>query len=1129
MAKSTIQTKVISGVVALLMIISLFFVWPTTAFAATAEEHTQTGSSISNDYLSVRVEDDGRHVLYTTGGDPTISSDNNVRLLYDCSSRIIIKVDSGTTTFAPTAYKKTADGTSLYSSVTYNGVLVERFISFSYNVYTSRYDTVEYKMVFTNTSDTTKTAGTRFFFDTMLGNNDSAPFRVNGNAVSTGTTYTGDNIPQTWQVFDSLTNPSVFASGTFYNNIADRPDKVQFLTYSQGSNSYFDCSASGSIGDSAVNVYFNPTEIAPGESRVVKTYYGLSAFASGCTHRDADDNNYCDYCGDTYSDGSDREPIYSVSANVVAPQSLLADAENLTYQSNPFSLSSFITNNGNQTLNNLSIRLILPNGLTTTSDEIAYTSYLGVNGTFSPYWSIYAAPQYRETTLTYYLEITADNMDPVMVENTITLPALIRPCNHVDGFWTVDCEPTCTTAGVKHFECPDPECGYTLENVYIAPTGHSYVTSVQQQVTCTTPGIILHSCENCDYSYSTYVYSEHSYSITEHVDATCYDNGYNRYTCSSCRDSYDEIIEGGHNYEAVITRVATSDSDGEITYTCAGCGDSYTEIIPARPDANVLLVQDRYPWSENNNVALLNKMLADGLITGWDITTTANFTAMNIAAYNVILIANDQSTATYNQLNALSDSLVQFATAGGVVIYGACDHGWAGGDISYSLPEGVTKTNFYSRYNYIVDSDHYIVTGSLTDGKPLTNNLLYGNYCSHTAFNAATLPEGANVILQDAHGDATLVEYSLGEGHIILSGLTWEFYYTRGAYDGRSNTTYTKNVYDDLIMYALYMSDPCDHVYDEGTVYEVTCTEDGYTLHTCLECGATMKDNIVEAAGHIEGEWETISEATEYADGLKVIRCTVCGETLNSVVLPRIGATVAKMESESDIIIIGDTVVFTLVIENAELANSIAVVPVFDTNVFELVNAEWLIDALVQNIEEGSNRAISAWNEETDINGAVYRVTLKTKSTTPYTSVGCTLMINDSDGMVSVVAKTVSVIDIVDCHHANTEVVDVDGTHHAHICTLCGYTVMEEHCYTDEFDSVCDDCGHERNVDGDVDGDGDVDSDDCIYLIYHVFFGNEDYPVAISLDFDGDGEETTDDGVYLLYYVFFGAGEYPLH
>ena len=80
----------------------------------------------------------------------------------------------------------------------------------------------------------------------------------------------------------------------------------------------------------------------------------------------------------------------------------------------------------------------------------------------------------------------------------------------------------------------------------------------------------------------------------------------------------------------------------------------------------------------------------------------------------------------------------------------------------------------------------------------------------------------------------------------------------------------------------------CGHQHELSEVAEVkaTCTENGYTLHTCQKCGATMKDSIVEASGHVAGEWVVDTEATADADGLKVLRCSDCGEQLDSMVIP---------------------------------------------------------------------------------------------------------------------------------------------------------------------------------------------------------------------------------------------------
>ena len=623
----------------------------------------------------------------------------------------------------------------------------------------------------------------------------------------------------------------------------------------------------------------------------------------------------------------------------------------------------------------------------------------------------------------------------------------------------MDAEPTCTVSGRKHRDCT--ACGETVTTVYLPAIGHRYTSVLTRAATCTTPGVMTYTCVNCSNSYIIYIYSEHNYEHASRTEPTCEADGADVYTCTACGDSYSIPIAGGHNYNGVIERVATATDDGLIRYTCSLCGDEYTEVIPARPDANVLLVQDRFPWSENNNARLLDAMLADGYITGWDLTTTAGFSSVSLAKYSVILIANDQSTATYRQLEALAESLASFASAGGTVIYGACDHGWAGGHISHSLPEGVTKSNYYSHHNYIVDSDHAIVLGNMTDGRSLTNQLLYGNYCSHTSFDAASLPEDANVILQDARGNATLVEYAVGNGHVILSGLTWEFYYTRSAYDYRLNTTYTRNVYDDLVVYAVSLANACAHEYGEGTVVPPTCTEQGYTVHVCIHCEAELRESYTPATGHTRGEWVTVTEPTTETEGLREKRCTVCGEPIEREVLPIIDAPTVKVEADDEVIL-GQEITFTVVLEDFDPIKSMSLVPVFDTDVFELVSASWAsIGAFMTDIEEGTLRSVAAWETLGDKNGIVYTITLRAKALTDASEVTATVQVMDDAGIVlaTVLGKTVAVIE---CPHENVSHTALDGEFHSTVCDLCGYGEVLVHEYDGLCDACCDVCEYER-------------------------------------------------------------------
>ena len=90
------------------------------------------------------------------------------------------------------------------------------------------------------------------------------------------------------------------------------------------------------------------------------------------------------------------------------------------------------------------------------------------------------------------------------------------------------------------------------------------------------------------------------------------------------------------------------------------------------------------------------------------------------------------------------------------------------------------------------------------------------------------------------------------------------------------------------------------------------------------------------------------------------------------------------------------------------------------------------------------------------------------------------------------------------------------GGYSTYTCT-CGDSYVSD--YTDPL----------PYVPGDPDGNGSVNTDDAIYLLYNVMFGDEDYPVNQNCDFDGNGTVNTDDAIYLLYHVMFGEADYPLH
>lgn len=260
--------------------------------------------------------------------------------------------------------------------------------------------------------------------------------------------------------------------------------------------------------------------------------------------------------------------------------------------------------------------------------------------------------------------------------------------------------------------------------------------------------------------------------------------------------------------------VAADESTGFETTNSASAPDDYIPIESTEKMASfsmrssavdtsltrVLLVEDTLPWSSNANSTILSS-----LGVTYDKVKASEFLSQDLGNYSVLIFANDQQFSTYANYSNFMTQVENFASLGGVVVFGACDGGWANGTLSTALPCGVTKFTQYSNYNYIIDSTHPIITGELIDNIALIDSDLYSNYCSHTSFDESTLPTGSTVILRDKILNApTLVEYPVGDGKVIASGLTWEHSYVNHINDSYGH--FAQKAMADLFMYAVSIS-----------------------------------------------------------------------------------------------------------------------------------------------------------------------------------------------------------------------------------------------------------------------------------------------------------------------------------
>ncbi len=67
-----------------------------------------------------------------------------------------------------------------------------------------------------------------------------------------------------------------------------------------------------------------------------------------------------------------------------------------------------------------------------------------------------------------------------------------------------------------------------------------------------------------------------------------------------------------------------------------------------------------------------------------------------------------------------------------------------------------------------------------------------------------------------------------------------------------------------------------NHTYSDA-VTAPTCTEKGYTTHTCSFCDNVVVDTYIDALGHTYGEWTLTKEPTYSQEGSKTHTCLTCG------------------------------------------------------------------------------------------------------------------------------------------------------------------------------------------------------------------------------------------------------------
>jgi hypothetical protein len=263
--------------------------------------------TVENEFIRIIVnagpDEVGRFSIKTTGGDPSRPASKNQHLIFGVNapwtSYTTVWVDDTKYGFGGATQRRagqsaqygkqvtepTRTGDGITTTYLVGDIEVTQELGFVRGLSTRMLDTVGIRYRMTNKGATTRKVGLRVMLDTMCGSNDGAPIRAGGSAAVTRATLLDDKaVPDYWQAFDNLTNPTVVSQGSLRGGELTAPDKVLFADWgSLADDPWMPALASGqgfirkgeADPDTATAMFWIPEVLEPGQSTTHVSYYGV--------------------------------------------------------------------------------------------------------------------------------------------------------------------------------------------------------------------------------------------------------------------------------------------------------------------------------------------------------------------------------------------------------------------------------------------------------------------------------------------------------------------------------------------------------------------------------------------------------------------------------------------------------------------------------------------------------------------------------------------------------------------------------------------------------------------------------------------------------------------------------------
>ncbi|MBO5870924.1 MAG: dockerin type I repeat-containing protein, partial [Clostridia bacterium] len=419
---------------------------------------------------------------------------------------------------------------------------------------------------------------------------------------------------------------------------------------------------------------------------------------------------------------------------------------------------------------------------------------------------------------------------------------------------------------------------------------------------------------NSDYPYPTLISlpfgidCAHIYEDTV-VAPTCTEKGYTLHTCAKCSDKYEDnfVSATGHAYKDSVT-APTCTEQGYTTHTCSACGDSYTDSYVT---ANGHKTNDDADCTTSKVCTVCGTTVESAKGHNYVDKVTAPTCTEQGYTTHTCSACGDSYTDSYIRSNGhtagekANCTNNQICTTCGTTLVESLGHNYKDVVTAPTCTEQGYTTHTCSTCGDTYKDSYVTENGHKTNDAVDCNTAKVCSVCGVTVESA----KGHNYV--DKVTAPTCTEQGYTTHTCSACGDSYTDSYVRS--NGHTAGEKADCTHDQICTTCgETLASASGHNYTEK-VTAPTCTEQGYTTHTCGNCGDSYKDSyvrsnghsagekadcthdqictscgetLVEALGHTEGEWKIVVEATVGEKGLMEQHCAECDTVLDSKEIP---------------------------------------------------------------------------------------------------------------------------------------------------------------------------------------------------------------------------------------------------